>query len=556
MAGVFEIADGFIDTVAKHHPLSATYMGLPGFDHLMADYSPESADAFHSDSLLALRAMEAAEPANDRERMCRDTFLDEARLSVEQFESREHLRDMNVLFSPVQNVRSIFDLMPQDSVEQWENIASRMEKIGDALAGYRQTLDIGRSEGLVTSQRQVNGCAEQCGVWAGEGDNAPFFDSLVNALAASNISDDSLSSRIENAAASATEAYEQMGDYLRNTYLPDATEVDGVGRDRYALSAKGYLGAEIDPKETYDWGWEQLAWVRSEMTKTAELIKPGASIVEAVEILETDPAKMIRGEDEFRQWMQDLQDKTIEEMDGVHFDILDPVRKIEALISPPGGALAMYYTGPSEDFSRPGRTWYPTGGKTEFPIWREVSIAYHEGVPGHHFQIATNVAMTDELSRFQRLLAGTSGHAEGWALYAERLMGELGYLENPDYYMGMLDAQALRSVRVIVDIGMHLGLKIPRHSEFHPGEVWNGDLALKFMRERVHFPADFVASEVDRYLGIPGQAISYKVGERVWLEARESAKQSAGADFELKEWHNKALKLGPMGLAQMKRELT
>lgn len=556
MAGVFEIADGFIDTVAKHHPLSATYMGLPGFDHLMADYSPESADAFHSDSLLALRAMEAAEPANDRERMCRDTFLDEARLSVEQFESREHLRDMNVLFSPVQNVRSIFDLMPQDSVEQWENIASRMEKIGDALAGYRQTLDIGRYEGLVTSQRQVNGCAEQCGVWAGEGDKAPFFDSLVNALAASNISDDSLSSRIEDAAASATEAYDQMGDYLRNTYLPDATEVDGVGRDRYALSAKGYLGADIDPKETYDWGWEQLAWVRSEMDKTAELIKPGASIVEAVEILETDPAKMIRGEDEFRQWMQDLQDKTIEEMDGVHFDILDPVRKIEALISPPGGALAMYYTGPSEDFSRPGRTWYPTGGKTEFPIWREVSIAYHEGVPGHHFQIATNVAMTDELSRFQRLLAGTSGHAEGWALYAERLMGELGYLENPDYYMGMLDAQALRSVRVIVDIGMHLGLKIPRHSEFHPGEIWNGDLALKFMRERVHFPADFVASEVDRYLGIPGQAISYKVGERVWLEARESAKQSAGADFDLKEWHNKALKLGPMGLAQMKRELT
>ena len=522
----------------------------------MADYSPESADAFHSDSLLALRAMEAAEPANDRERMCRDTFLDEARLSVEQFESREHLRDMNVLFSPVQNVRSIFDLMPQDSVEQWENIASRMEKIGDALAGYRQTLDIGRSEGLVTSQRQVNGCAEQCRVWAGEGDNAPFFDSLVNAFAVSNIIDDSLSSRIENAAASATEAYDQMGDYLRNTYLPDATEVDGVGRDRYALSAKGYLGADIDPKETYDWGWEQLAWVRSEMDKTAELIKPGASIVEAVEILETDPAKMIRGEDEFRQWMQDLQDKTIEEMDGVHFDILDPVRKIEALISPPGGALAMYYTGPSEDFSRPGRTWYPTGGKTEFPIWREVSIAYHEGVPGHHFQIATNVAMTDELSRFQRLLAGTSGHAEGWALYAERLMGELGYLENPDYYMGMLDAQALRSVRVIVDIGMHLGLKIPRHSEFHPGEVWNGDLALKFMRERVHFPADFVASEVDRYLGIPGQAISYKVGERVWLEARESAKQSAESNFDLKEWHNKALKLGPMGLAQMKRELT
>ena len=264
---------------------------------------------------------------------------------------------------------------------------------------------------------------------------------------------------------------------------------------------------------------------------------------------------MITGEENFRQWMQNLQHQTIDDMQGVHFDIAEPVRHIEALIAPHGGALAMYYTGPSEDFSRPGRTWYPTGGKTEFPIWREVSIAYHEGVPGHHFQIASNVAMTEELSRFQRLIAGTSGHAEGWALYAERLMGELGYLEIPDYYMGMLDAQALRSVRVIVDIGMHLGLKIPNHSAFSAGEVWNGDLALEFMRKNVHFPSDFLVSEVDRYLGIPGQAISYKVGERVWLEARSSAKQRLGSGFDLKTWHNRALRLGPMGLAQMKREL-
>ena len=556
MAGVFEIADGFIDTVAKHHPLSATHMGVPGFDHLMADYTPEAGEAFHADVLAAYKKMQAAEPANERERMCKDTFIDEISLSIEQYESREHLRDMNVLFSPVQSVRSIFDLMPQDSVEAWENIASRMERIGESLAGYRRTLDVGRSEGLVTSVRQVSGTAEQCEVWSGQGENAPFFNSMIAAFSSSDINDDALGKRIEDAASSATAAYATMGEYLRNEYIPDATPVDGVGRDRYALSAKGYLGAEIDPEETYDWGWEQLAWVRSEMTKTAEKIKPGASIAEAVELLETDPAKMIKGEDEFRQWMQDLQDRTIAEMDGVHFDIAEPVRTIEALIAPPGGALAMYYTGPSEDFSRPGRTWYPTGGKTEFPIWREVSIAYHEGVPGHHFQIATNVAMTEELSRFQRLLAGTSGHAEGWALYAERLMGELGYLENPDYYMGMLDAQALRSVRVIVDIGMHLGLKIPGHSDFHPGEVWTGDLALEFMKNRVHFPADFVASEVDRYLGIPGQAISYKVGERVWLEARESAKHSLGSDFDLKEWPNKALTLGPMGLAQMKRELT
>ena len=180
------------------------------------------------------------------------------------------------------------------------------------------------------------------------------------------------------------------------------------------------------------------------MERTAEKIAPGKSVEEVIRILDTDPDRSIEGVDEFREWMQNLQDRTIAELDGVHFDIAEPVKKIEAMIAPPGGALAMYYTHPSEDFSRPGRTWYPTGGKTRFPLWGEVSIAYHEGVPGHHFQLGTSVYLSDRLSRFQRLLGGTSGHAEGWALYAERLMGELGYLDNPDYYLGMLAGQALQ----------------------------------------------------------------------------------------------------------------
>jgi len=271
--------------------------------------------------------------------------------------------------------------------------------------------------------------------------------------------------------------------------------------------------------------------------------------------LESEPGRAVEGVEPFREWMQQLQDRTIDELSGVHFDIPAPVRRIEAMIAPPGGALAMYYTGPSEDFSRPGRTWYPTGGQTRFPLWGEVSIAYHEGVPGHHFQIATTKYLADELSRFQRLLGGTSGYVEGWALYAEKLMGELGYLENPDYYLGMLRAQAMRSVRVIVDIGMHLGLKIPASERFHPGDTWDAQLGDIFARERSQFPLAFMQSEVTRYLGTPGQAISYKVGERCWLEAREDSKRRHGPAFELKAWHAAALNLGPMGLAQMQREL-
>ena len=154
------------------------------------------------------------------------------------------------------------------------------------------------------------------------------------------------------------------------------------------------------------------------------------------------------------------------------------------------------------------------------------------------------------------VLLGVWGHAEGWALYAERLMGELGYLDDPAYELGMLRAQAMRAVRVVVDIGMHLELSIPERERYHGGETWTPELALPFVIERSWFPEDFMRSEVDRYLGMPAQAISYKVGERVWLGARDAAKAHAGAAFDLKEFHRHALDLGPMGLAQLQRELT
>jgi uncharacterized protein (DUF885 family) len=314
-------------------------------------------------------------------------------------------------------------------------------------------------------------------------------------------------------------------------------------------------GTTLDLRETYEWGWAELRRIEHAVGQVAARILPNASVPEVIELLETDPARAIEGPENLRAWLQDLMDRTIAELDGVHFDIPEPVRTVEAMIAPPGGASAMYYTGPSEDFSRPGRTWYPTMGNTRFPLWGEVSICYHEGVPGHHLQVAQVRYLAEELTRFQRLLAWSSGHGEGWALYAERLMGELGYLDNPDYELGMLRAQAMRAVRVILDIGMHLELPIPDDESYHPGERWTPELALPFVIERAMFAEQFMRSEVDRYLGIPGQAISYKVGERFWLECREDAKARKGGAFDLKDWHRYGLNLGSMGLDQFRAEM-
>src|SRR5438094_202868 len=285
--------------------------------------------------------------------------------------------------------------------------------------------------------------------------------------------------------------------------------------------------------EAYAWGWDELHRIEERMASVGDRILPGESLTAVVHHLENDPERSINGVDAFRRWLQELMDRTIAELDGTHFDIAEPVKRVEAMIAPPGGAAAMYYTRPSEDFKRPGRTWYPTLGKTRFPLWGEVSTAYHEGVPGHHLQLAQLTYRAAELSRFQRLAAAIPGCTEGWALYAERLMGELGYLEDPDYELGMLRAQAFRAMRVIVDIGVHLGLAIPSSEAYHGGETWRPELMLAFAVEHGHEPEDFLRSEVDRYLGWPGQAICYKLGERAWLGIREQARKRAGKTFDL-----------------------
>ena len=404
---------------------------------------------------------------------------------------------------------------------------------------------------MVSARRQVAACAAQCDVWGGRRDeSASYFARLVRRYPGGPSA-----AALEQGARSAARAYLEFGTWLRQQYLPGATPIDPVGRDLYTVAARYFTGSDLDLEHTYLFGWSELRRIEARMSAVCEQIAPGRSLPEVIDQLEADPNRVIDGVDAFQAWNQELIDATISTLDGVHFDIADPIRRCEAMIAPPGGAAAMYYTPPSEDFSRPGRTWYPTLGKTRFPLWREVSICYHEGVPGHHLQVAQVLYRREHLTRFQRLAAFTSGHGEGWALYAERLMGELGYLDDPAFELGMLAAQAIRAVRVIVDIGMHLELPIPSDEAYHPGERWTAELALPFMIERSCFPADFVASEIDRYLGLPGQAISYKVGERVWLECRQAAKDRKGGAFDLKDFHRFALDLGDMGLDQLAREL-
>ncbi len=554
MTAISDLADEYVTRSCALDPIKATSLGVPGYDDRLTDYSPEGVDeraALERDVVVRLAALE---PADEGERVAASYMAERLATGLAMHDAEEHLRAVRNIASPVQGIRQVFDLMPRATAGDWEVIARRAGAVPAAVASLRRALEAGMGRRVVAARRQARVAAEQAATWGGLDGGPGFFEELVAGAEGIDGVSPALREDLDEAAVAASAAYGELGRWLREVYLPVAADADAVGRDRYLAWARASLGADIDPAETYAWGWEELHRIEDEMRAVCAEIRPGASIAETIDWLETDSDLVIEGEDSLRGWLQDLMDRTIDELDGVHFDIPAPVRRVEAMIAPPGGAAAMYYTGPSEDFSRPGRTWYPTLGKTRFPLWGEVSICYHEGVPGHHLQIGQVRYLRDRLNRFQRSTF-VSGHGEGWALYAERLMDELGYLERPEYRLGFLRAQAMRAVRVVVDIGMHLELAIPEDQDFHPGERWTPELGQAFVDERSRFPTDFMASEIVRYLGWPGQAISYKVGERVWLDARAEVERREGAAFDLKAFHARALDLGPLGLDQLRTEL-
>ena len=553
--GIDGVSDHYVERAAALDPIAATGHGIAGHDHELTDYSPDAEAERAELDRATLTALARVDTSSDRDRVAADVLRERLELGLALYDADEWLAPLRVIGSPIQSIRQCFDLMPKATADDWATIVERVALVPQALASFQATLSEGVRRGRVSPRRQVEACAQQADAWGGLGDDAPYFRTLLDAFDGAALDDHALRRRLDELGGIATEAYAAAARYLVDEYLPHATEQDAVGADRYRLWARAFNGADLDLAETYAWGWEELHRIERAMGQVADRLLPGATIDAVIDHLETDPTRAIEGVAEFRAWLQDLLDTTIAELDELHFDIPEPVRRVEAMIAPPGGAAAMYYTPPSEDFSRPGRTWYPTLGKTRFPTWGEVSICYHEGVPGHHLQIAHVLYLGDTLTRFQRTMAGSSGHAEGWAMYAERLMSELGYLDDPAHELGMLRAQVMRAVRVVVDIGMHLEMPIATSDGFHPGETWTPDLGLEFVLTRSRFPPDFMRSEIDRYLGWPGQAISYKVGERVWLAARDRARTRQGEAFDLKAFHRQALDLGPMGLAQLEREL-
>ena len=551
LTDVDQIANEYFEKVLDLNPVHATELGRKGVETLYPDYSPAGEKAFARLAKKTLKKVDNVLPIDDVDLVTLDALQERLSLYRKQYKAGFGGWQLNNIASVPQEVRSVFDLMKRNTQQDWEHIVGRMHRVTEALEGYIQTLEAAREEGKVAPRRQVDIVIEQTAAYYAPGG---FFDELEAEVAEAvpALKDDAAAG-----AEAAKEGYRRLNSYLVEKLQPVAPSRDAVGRKAYSLHSRSFLGTTIDLDETYAWGVKELESIIARQREVAEEIEPGASIERAKQLLDEDPARQLHGTDELKAWMQKLADAAVENLAGSHFEIGGPMRRIECCIAPTNEG-GIYYTGPSPDFSRPGRMWWSVPeGEDTFTTWRETSTVYHEGVPGHHLQIAIATALQGTMNSWRTNMLWVSGHGEGWALYAERLMEELGYLKDPGDRMGMLNAQRMRAARVVFDIGVHCEMPIPdewaEQLGVEPGTIWTSELGYEFLKLNLDESEGHLRFEFLRYLGWPGQAPSYKIGERLWLKLRDQAVRRGD---DMRAFHTRALLLGSVGLDTLRRALT
>ena len=535
--------DNFVHDLAQLTPTDATAWGIPGFDGELEDFSPEYYSAVADRTREMLADLDALDDTTDEsdddddfdevDYVTAEVLRDRLCLDLDLHHAGEDIRCLNNIASPVQTIRDTLMLMPRDTPEQIDALRSRLSKVPASLSGYKDSLIEAASRGMVAPQRQISDV---------------FVQSERLADAGSMLEDlglDADSAEVTNA----KQAFGEFADWLSNELQPQAPSKDAVGRDRYERFSKLFVGESVDLDEAYEWGLDQVRSIRAEQEKIArQLYGADVTVRAAMRKLNEEERYQLHGTDALVEWMQSTADRVIKDLDGSAFDIPEEVREIECCIDP-AGTGGIFYTAPSDDFSRPGRMWWSVpAGQELFHTWQELTTVHHEGAPGHHLQIGAALTQPD-LNLWRRAVTWNSGHGEGWALYAEDLMAELGYMDDPGFRMGLLDAQRFRAARVVVDIGLHLGKALPDCST---SGAWDKSHVKTFMRENTAMDDANLNFEVTRYLGWPGQAPSYALGQRLWKQTRDAAVEQG---MEVRDFHSAALALGSVPMSILRETI-
>ena len=341
--------------------------------------------------------------------------------------------------------------------------------------------------------------------------------------------------------------YKQMVDFLKTEYLPASRKTSGIGsvtggKELYAIFAKQWTTTTMTPEQIHQLGLNEVARLKTEMEKVKEQVGFEGTIVEFFDHVRNKkelmpfkkPEEVIANFNAIHEKIKPNVDKLFALQPKTPFE----VRRVEAFREKT--ASAEYVQGAS-DGSRPGVFYVPIPDVTKYNYYGDEDLFLHEAIPGHHFQISLqqeNKALPDF-----RKFNWFGAYGEGWALYTESLGKELGLYEDPYQYFGMLGNEMHRAIRLVVDTGIHY-------------KGWTREQAIKYSLENEAESEASIISEIERYMAIPGQALSYKIGQLKIIELRKKAENQMKDKFDIKIFHQKVLESGGLPLALLEKKIT
>lgn len=524
-------------TLSQYPEMRLDYGDRSG-NQLWTDMSPEAFARRYRQEGQFVQQLEQIEPAtlSAAERVNRSMLLRLLRDNRTEYEDGLHLIALDMRSGP-QHRHSMIERLPMMTLQDYEDWLARLRAMPEQLRQYRQLLAQGISEDRVQAQivmSRVPGQIEN--LLEGEPTDSPFYKAFRHIPASLTRSEKARVQRDAEQIISGQINPElaSLLQFLQEDYLP-AARAPGIGslpggKQLYARLAKRYTTTDLSPEEIHEIGLREVERIRREMYAIIEEVKFEGDLGAFNEYLRTDP-----------QFYYDSAEALLEGYQAVS-KRLDPglVKLFGKLPRAPYGVRPIpeeeapdtttaYYMRPAADGSRPGWYYVNLYQPEVRPKFEMEVLSVHESVPGHHLQIALAQELTD-LPEFRRN-SGFTAFIEGWGLYSERLGYDMGLYTDPYSRYGQLVYDMWRAVRLVVDTGMHYF-------------GWSRQRAIDYFLDNAAKTEADIINEIDRYIGWPGQALAYKIGQLKMLELRREAETALGEDFDIRAFHDQLLGAG------------
>lgn len=534
----------------RESPENASYNGDARYNDRWTDFSPAAIARREASDRAALEALHAIDrkALSAADQLDYDTFEWSLQRSVERQKYREYLQPISHQGGP-QTADGIAEVLPFATVKDYQDWLKRLQALPVAIGQITALLQEGVSGGNLPPRVLMQRVPAQiAGQVVDDPTKSAFYKPFLKFPdGISQAERDRLQTEAKRVIATdVVPAYRKFQSYFNDQYLPKTRESIAAvdlpdGKAYYDFLARYYTTTDLTADEIHAIGLKEVARIRGEMEKVKAQAGFKGTLSEFFTYLRTDPRFFHKTPDELLTAYRALSKRIDPELVKVFKTIPRlpyGVRAIPDNIAP--DTTTAYYQPGAPDGTRPGY-YYVNLYKPEVrPTWEMMPLSLHEAVPGHHFQFARGMELPD--APMFRRTAYFVAYGEGWGLYAEQLGFEMGLYDDPYDHFGQLVYEMWRAVRLVVDTGMH-------------AKGWSRERAIAYFKDNAAKTDQDIVNEIDRYIGTPGQALAYKIGQLKISELRARAQRELGPKFDLRAYNDAVLETGSVPLEALERHI-